>query len=89
MPIVTDDPDEVVRLLAGEQPHLVLLDLVLPGTDGFALMNHIPAVLEVPVIILSGRGRGQDIAKAFDMGVSDYIVKPFSRPSCWRGSGLP
>ena len=77
-PIVTDDPDEVGRLLAGEQPHLVLLDLVLPGTDGFELMHRIPAVLEVPVIILSGRGRGQDIAKAFDMGVADYIVKPFS-----------
>ena len=77
-PIVTDDPDEVGRLLTGEQPHLVLLDLVFPGTDGFELMNRIPAVLEVPVIILSGRGRGQDIAKAFDMGVSDYIVKPFS-----------
>ena len=77
-PIVTDDPDEVGRLLAGEQPHLVLLDLVLPGTDGFELLNRIPAVLEVPVIILSGRGRGQDIAKAFDMGVADYIVKPFS-----------
>ena len=41
-------------------------------------MNRIPAVLEVPVIILSGRGQGQDIAKAFDMGVADYIVKPFS-----------
>ena len=77
-PIVTDDPDEVGRLLAGEQPHLVLLDLVLPGTNGFELMHRIPAVLEVPVIILSGRGRGQDIAKAFDMGVADYIVKPFS-----------
>ena len=77
-PVVTGDPAEVGRLLAEEQPHLVLLDLVLPGTDGFELMNRIPAVLEVPVIILSGRGRGQDIAKAFDMGVSDYIVKPFS-----------
>lgn len=75
---MTDDPDEVDRLLAGEQPHLVLLDLVLPGTDGFELMNCLPAVLELPVIILSGRGRGQDIAEAFDMGVADYIVKPFS-----------
>ena len=77
-PIVTGDPAEVGRLLAEEQPHLVLLDLVLPGTDGFELLNRLPAILEVPVIILSGRGRGQDIAKAFDMGATDYIVKPFS-----------
>ena len=77
-PIVTGDPDEVAHLLAVEQPHLVLLNLVFPGTDGFELMKRIPDVFEVPVIILSGRGRGQDIAKAFDMGVADYIVKPFS-----------
>ena len=77
-PIVTDDPEEIGRLLAGEQPHIVLMDLVLPGTDGFELMTHIPTMLDVPVIILSGRGRDQDIAKAFDMGVADYIVKPFS-----------
>ena len=50
--------------------------LVLPGTDGFELMRGIPG--EVPVIFLSGRGRGQDIARAFEMGAADYVVKPFS-----------
>ena len=78
MPIVTGDPDEVAHLLEVEQPHLVLLNLVFPGTDGFELIKRIPDLLAVPVIILSGRGRGQDIAKAFEMGAADYIVKPFS-----------
>ena len=78
MPIVTSDPDEVAHLLEVERPHLVLLNLVFPGTDGFELIKRIPDLLAVPVIVISGRGRGQDIAKAFDMGVSDYIVKPFS-----------
>ena len=78
MPIVTSDPDEVAHLLEVEQPHIVLLNLVFPGTDGFELIKRIPDLLAVPVIILSGRGRGQDIAKAFDIGAADYIVKPFA-----------
>ena len=49
---------------------------MLPGTDGFELMRGIPG--EIPVIFLSGRGRGQDIARAFEMGAADYVVKPFS-----------
>ena len=75
---LTSDPDEVVQLLETERPDLVLMNLVLPGTDGFDLMVRIPDVLEVPIIVLSGRGRGHDIKRAFDLGVSDYVVKPFS-----------
>ena len=77
-PIITTDPEEMDRLLREEQPHLVLLNLVLPGTDGFALMKRIPNTSEIPVIFLSGRGRGQDIARAFELGAADYVVKPFS-----------
>ena len=77
-PIVTADPEEMVPLLAAERPHLVLLNLVLPGTDGFELMRRIPHLFDAPVIFLSGRGRDQDIARAFEMGAADYVVKPFS-----------
>ncbi len=78
VPILTGDPDEVKHLLDTERPHLVLLNLMLPGTDGFELMKHTPRILEVPVIILSGRGSDTHIARAFEMGAADYIVKPFS-----------
>ena len=77
-PILTGDPEEMERLLEAEKPDLVLLNLVLPGADGFDLMKRIPGILEVPVIVLSGRGRGHDITKAFEQGASDYVVKPFS-----------
>ena len=77
-PILTGDPDEMEQLLETEKPELVLLNLVLPGTDGFDLMARIPDVSEVPVIVLSGRGRGHDITRAFELGASDYVVKPFS-----------
>ena len=77
-PIVTGDPNEVHQLLKAEDPDLVLLNLVLPGTDGFDLMKRIPNVFRIPVIFLSGRGEDRYVARAFEMGAADYIVKPFS-----------
>ena len=61
-----------------EKPDLVILDLMLPGTDGIELMKDIVAVGDVPVIFLSAYGRDELIARAFDMGAVDYVVKPFS-----------
>ena len=75
---VTGDPGELPRLLEEQQPDLVLLDLVLPGTDGIDLMGHVPELADVPVIFISGYDRADTIATAFDAGAVDYIVKPFS-----------
>ena len=77
-PIVTGDPEDVLRLIEEEKPHLVLLDLMLPETDGIELMQDILNKADVPVIFLSAYGREELIAKAFDMGAVDYVVKPFS-----------
>ena len=77
-PIVTADPEEALRLVVEERPHLVLLDLVLPGADGMELMKDIAATADVPVIFLSAYGQDQLVARAFDMGAADYLVKPFS-----------
>ncbi|MCY4529936.1 MAG: ATP-binding protein [Chloroflexi bacterium] len=77
-PIVTSDPADVPRLMAEEKPHVVLLDLVLPGIDGIVLMNDILASADVPVIFLSVYGQEDTVARAFDMGATDYMVKPFS-----------
>ena len=77
-PIVTGDPEEVPRLMAEEAPHLVLLDLVLPGSDGIELMQAIREIADVPVIFLSAYGQDEVVAQAFDLGAADYVVKPFS-----------
>ena len=74
----TGDPQEALKLTEREQPRLVLLDLVLPGTDGIELMQDILRIADVPVIFLSGYGQDRVIARAFEMGADDYIVKPFS-----------
>ncbi len=77
-PIVTGEPEDVLRLVEDEKPELVLLDLMLPGTDGIDLMKEILAVADVPVIFLSAYGREELVARAFDTGAADYVVKPFS-----------
>ena len=77
-PIVTADPEAVGRLMEAEKPHLVLLDLMLPGTDGIELMKGIFDIADVPVIFLSVYGQDDVIARAFDTGAADYVVKPFS-----------
>ena len=77
-PVVTGDPEEVSRLMAEEAPRLVLLDMMLPGRDGMELMKDIREVSDVPVIFLSVNGQEEVVARAFDMGAADYVVKPFS-----------
>ena len=77
-PIVTADPEELFRLIGEEEPRLILLDLVLPGSDGIELMKQIREIADVPVIFLSVYGQDDVVARAFDMGAADYMVKPFS-----------
>ena len=76
--MVTGQPGEVSRLLRTKKPRLVLLDLMLPGTDGIDLMLSVPELAELPVIFISGYRRDETIAKALESGAIDYIVKPFS-----------
>ncbi len=78
VPIVTTDAEDVAPLIEEERPDLVLLDLMLQGTDGTTLMQAIPAMARMPVIFLSAYGQDQVIARAFELGAADYVVKPFS-----------
>ncbi|MYB47988.1 MAG: response regulator [Dehalococcoidia bacterium] len=74
----TGNSEEMMRLVEAEQPHLVLLDLMLPGTSGFELMGRIREVSEAPIIFLSANDQEENVVKALSMGAEDYIVKPFS-----------
>ena len=77
-PIATTDPQESLALMRNERPHLALLDLRLPGTDGIELMGEITAMADVPVMFISAYGQDELIARAFEEGAEDYVVKPFS-----------
>ena len=76
--LLTGDPDQVEDLAQAHLPDLVLLDLLLPDTDGIELMQSVPALSDRPVIFLSAYGRDETIAKALEIGAADYVVKPFS-----------
>ena len=77
-PLVTAEHRELSRIIATEKPHLILLDLMLPGTDGIELMETVPEMADVPVIFISAYGRDETIARALESGAVDYLVKPFS-----------
>ena len=77
-PATTSEPSELARLIETEEPALVVLDLVLPGTDGIELMQALPALSDLPVIFISAYGSGDTIARALEAGAADYLVKPFS-----------
>ncbi len=77
-PTVTGDPQQLYSLIQQHKPHLVLLDLMLPGTDGIELLNQNPELAALPVIFLSAYGRDHTVARALEAGAVDYIVKPFS-----------
>ena len=76
--IGTGNPDEMMRLLETDQPHLVLLDLMLPGTSGFELMGRIREVSEVPIIFVSANDQEENVVNALALGADDYVIKPFS-----------
>ena len=78
VPLVTGDPRDLSGLIRSEQPDLVLLDLLLPATDGMEIMGQTPELVDIPVIFISAYGRDETIAKALEIGAADYIVKPFS-----------
>lgn len=58
--------------------HLVLLDIMMPGIDGFEVLKEIRKISEVPVIFLTAKQEEVDRVKGFSTGVDDYVVKPFS-----------
>ena len=67
-----------VELAARQQPDLILLDIMLPGTDGYTACERIRQFSKVPIIMLTALALSEDIVKGLDAGADDYIVKPFS-----------
>ena len=80
---LADTGEEALRLLA-EQPRrydLVVLDVMLPGIDGFAVTVELRRLGQyVPVLILTARGRSEDVLSGFGAGADDYLTKPFELP---------
>ena len=72
------DGDAARELLARETPSLVVLDVMMPGTDGLALCRWIRARSDLPVIMLTALGEEADRIVGLELGADDYVTKPFS-----------
>jgi two-component system, OmpR family, KDP operon response regulator KdpE len=71
---------DALLMMKDEQYHLVLLDLNIPGEDGFELCATLRAISETEIIIVSVRNTEKDIVAGLDAGASDYVTKPFRMP---------
>jgi DNA-binding response OmpR family regulator len=72
------DGDEALESFAANPVDLILLDVMLPGMDGFAVCQRIRQFSNVPIIMLTAKGEEQDRVHGLDVGADDYLVKPFS-----------
>lgn len=69
---------EAIEKCKNNKYDLVIMDIMMPKLDGFSAVKEIRAFSSVPVIMLSARGEEDDKIRGFDLGVDDYVVKPFS-----------
>ena len=72
------DGQGAVEVVAEKRPDLVLLDVMMPGLDGFQACERIREFSNVPIIMVTAKGEEHDRVKGLDKGADDYIVKPFS-----------
>ena len=72
------DGMHAVTLCKDEKPDLVIMDIMMPEMDGFTASREIKKFSDVPIILLSARGEEYDSINGFEIGVDDYVVKPFS-----------
>ena len=74
---IVNDGEEALHAFEHYNPNLILLDLMLPGIDGYQVCREIRAKSDVPIIMLSAKGEVFDKVLGLELGADDYILKPF------------
>jgi DNA-binding response OmpR family regulator len=72
------DGQEGLRAFFAGRPDLIILDIMMPGLDGFKVCQRIRELSDVPIIMLTALGQNDDIIRALEAGADDYVTKPFS-----------
>src|SRR5687767_11719125 len=76
--LTAPDGERALELLASARPDLIVLDVLLPGIDGFEVCRRIRLDSQVPIVMLTARDEEDDVMRGFRLGVDDYVTKPFS-----------
>jgi DNA-binding response OmpR family regulator len=71
------DPASALKLLKKYRPHIIILDIMLPGMDGFEVCREIRKEYDIPIIMLTARGEVADRVVGLELGADDYMPKPF------------
>jgi CheY-like chemotaxis protein len=74
-----DNGQQALDAVADRRPDLILLDLMMPGIDGFEVIKRLredPATADIRIVILSALNSNEDVVKGFDLGANDFIMKP-------------
>ncbi len=74
---IVNDGEQALKEFHSFSPNLILLDLMLPGIDGYQVCREIRHISEVPIIMLSAKGETFDKVLGLELGADDYIIKPF------------
>ncbi|MEE3392433.1 MAG: response regulator transcription factor [Lachnospiraceae bacterium] len=75
--MAVNDGLEAVQAVKQYQPDLILLDIMLPGMDGYEVLRNVRSFTKVPVIMMSAKGETFDKVLGLELGADDYIIKPF------------
>jgi CheY-like chemotaxis protein len=79
--LVANNGEEALEKARSERPDLILLDIMMPRIDGYDVARTIradPQIRETPIIMLSAKAHDEDIEKGMEVGVNEYITKPFA-----------
>ena len=76
--ITASNGREALDLIREEMPEVVILDVMMPGMDGFETLRRIRTASQVPVIMLTAKDEENDRIKGLELGADDYVGKPFS-----------
>lgn len=74
---IVNDGEEALKIFPEFKPNLILLDLMLPGIDGYQVCRELRATSQVPIIMLSAKGEIFDKVLGLELGADDYMIKPF------------
>ncbi len=78
---IARDGSEAIEIATTQQPHLIVLDIMMPKVDGYEVLEFVrknEAIQHTKVIFLSAKNKEKDIEKGLQLGANDYLTKPFS-----------
>ena len=77
--VTASDGEEGIKLAEAEHPNLILLDVMMPGMDGFAVLRKLrntPSTQDITIVMLTAKRESKSIMSACDRGAADYLIKP-------------